>query len=165
MPVSTLPRQLAVLFSVFCACGALVAEQPGPILLSPSDRIDVGDYLGEGKTVVVGFFSKFSPACPCGPCSHLDSPLAALQAAREDLLVVMVDIDREGATQIDWNSPVAMQFGLRRLPHFMVFGPDGRLLHEDDPQNRKASATEWVHGLIESLPEHGAAPALAANGH
>ncbi len=165
MPVSTLPRQLAVLFSALSLCGALAAKQPGPIVVTDSDRIDVGKYAVAGKTLVMGFFSKFSPGCPCEPCSNLDNPLASLQAARDDLVVVMIDIDREGSTQIDWNSPVAMQFSIRRLPHFLVVGPDGHLLYEDDPQAKKATATDWVHHQIESLPEHGPAGAIAVAGH
>ena len=165
MPVLTLPRQLVVLFSALGFCGALAAEQPGPILVANTDHIDVGKYAVEGKTLVMGFFSKFSPACPCEPCSTLDNPLASLQAARDDLVLVMVDIDRKGATQIDWNSPVAMQFSLRRLPHFLVVGPDGRLLHEDDPQGKKADASEWVHRLIETLPEHGTGSSVVVAGH
>ena len=155
MPVSTLPRQLAALFLCAWVCITLfAADQRAPIFLSQGDRLDLGAYLEPGKTVVFGFYSKFSPACPCEPCGRLDNPAAALQASRDDLLVVMVDIDREGATQIDWNSPVAMQFGLRQLPHFKVFGPDGKILVEDNTQKHESLGLEWVHGLIEALPEH-----------
>ena len=156
MPVSSLPRQLAaLLLSAWVCCTLVAAEQRGPIFVSQADRMDLGAYLEPGKTVIFGFFSKFSPACPCEPCSRLKNPAAALQASRDDLVVVMVDIDREGATQIDWSSPVAMQFGLRQLPHFKVFGPDGKLLVEDNAQKHESLGLEWVHGLIEALPEHG----------
>ncbi len=162
MAFSTLPRRLAVALTLLCCSGALKAESPHLITVSSGEPLNLDQYLGEGKTLVVGFFSRFSPGCPCGPCTAVANPLAALQAAREDLQVVVVDIDRAGATQIDWNSPVAMQFGVRRLPHFLVFGPNGRLLHQDDPQRKTDAATQWVHHLIESMPVPDGSRAVAA---
>lgn len=162
MAFSTLPRRLAVVFTLLCCGGALKAESPHLITVSSGEPLNLDQYLGEGKTLVVGFFSKFSPGCPCGPCTAVANPLAELQAARDDLQVVVVDIDRAGATQIDWNSPVAMQFSLRRLPCFLVFGPDGRLLHQDDPQRDSGAASQWVHHMIETLPALAGAGAVTA---
>lgn len=161
MPAPTLPRLLAVCVGVLASLGA-EPTRDGPVLLSGGDRIEVKKHLAEGKTVIFSFFSAFSPACPCEPCHGLGDPLAALQAARDDLVVVKVDINRPGVTQIDWSSPVAMQFALRSVPHFKVFGPDGKLVAEDDPQERRAEARERVHTLLETLTAHG--PTVASRG-
>ncbi|WP_221032349.1 TlpA family protein disulfide reductase [Actomonas aquatica] len=165
MPVSTLPRPLAALLSLICCVsGVAAAETSGPIVVADAQRLDLDAYVEPGKTVVFGFVSKFSPACPCEPCANLADPMAALQAAHDDMVVVMVQIDREGATQIDWTSPVAMQFGLRRLPHFMVVGPEGKVLVEDNPQESGTEALEWVHHRIEALPGHTVTPVKVAGG-
>jgi hypothetical protein len=44
---------------------------------------------------------------------------------------------------IDWQSPVAKEFGLESIPHFKVFGPDGKMKAEGD------SAYEMVTGWLE----------------
>ena len=84
----------------------------------------------------------------------MEDPLRVLAAAHDDLVVVKVDVNREGITQIDWNSPVSMQFGLRRLPHFVVYGPDGRIVAQDDQRSADAPALEMVHAMLMELPEH-----------
>jgi thiol-disulfide isomerase/thioredoxin len=131
------------------------ATSSQPERVSHGARIRLNDYLVPGKVVVFGFYSKFSPSCPCEPCARLDDPFAALELARDDVHVVLVDIDREDATGIDWTSPVAMQYSLRSLPHFKVFGPDGELIAEDDGKTRETPARDYVHAMIEALPEHG----------
>lgn len=158
MPVSTLPRQLAALFFAL-ASWACAADRDGPVCISHGEQINLAEHLVPGKTVIVAFYSEFSPGCPCERCHRLGNPLEALAAARDDVAVVMVDINRPGVTRIDWNSPVAMQFSLRSLPSFKVFGPDGKLVSEDDPQNHEASARDLVHSMIEALPAHGTAMA------
>ncbi|MCF3652478.1 thioredoxin family protein [Synoicihabitans lomoniglobus] len=159
MTPSTLVRATAVA-SCFLV-SVTFAAPPLPERVSHGSRIKLTDYLVPGKTVIFGFFSKFSPGCPCEPCARLGDPLAALEASREDVHVVMVDIDREDATGIDWNSPVAMQYSLRSLPHFKVFGPDSELIADDAARAEEAPAREHVHAMIEALPEHGALVAKA----
>ncbi len=56
--------------------------------------------------------------------------------------MVKVDINRPGVKGIDWQSPVARQFSLESIPHFKVYGPDGKLQAEGD------SAYEMVLGWL-----------------
>ena len=51
-------------------------------------------------------------------------------------MVVKVDINRPKHQGIDWKSPVAQQYGLRSVPHFKVYGPDGKLIAEDKEASR-----------------------------
>ena len=55
-----------------------------------------------------------------------------------DIVVVKVDINRPGVKGIDWKSPVAQQYKLRSIPHFKVYGPDGKLVAEDGPGSDRA---------------------------
>ncbi len=163
MPALTLPRLLAVGLGL-CLIAGVSRAADGPSSISPGEMIELREHLVPGKTVVVGFYSAYSPGCPCALCAALDNPLQAMDEARDDVVVILVDVNRPGVTGIDWHSPVVMQFGLRTLPHFMIFGPDGRMVAEDDPQHRRATAREQVHAMIETLPAHGATVAVATNG-
>jgi len=124
---------LAALFSVACllSTASLQAapvheKQSEPLHISRGAKIALTDYLVPGKTVVFDFTSKY-----CGPCRAYSQPLDALHAARADIVVVKVDINRADVTGIDWQSPVARQYDLASIPHFKVYGPDGKLLGED----------------------------------
>jgi hypothetical protein len=72
--------------------------------------------------------------------------LEKLHRTRDDIVVVKVDINRPGIKGIDWRSPVAQQYGLRSIPHFKVYGPNGKLLAEDGPT--AARARQMVMGWI-----------------
>lgn len=151
MARSTLPRHLAVvmvLVTSLVITSATANASDVPLRISQGAPINLSDHLVPGKTVIFDFYSAYSPACPCAPCATLGDPMAALQAARDDVVVVRVDINREGVTRVDWNSPVALQFGLRSVPHFKIFGPDGVLVSEDSPRDDIAAAREQVHAMI-----------------
>lgn len=125
---------LLVLAAANSAAAARGAEKPArPLHVSYGQPIKLSDYLMPGKTVVFDFYSDF-----CPPCVQVAPTLARLHAQRADLVVVKVDINRPGLRGIDWQSPVAKQFGLRSIPHFKVYGPDGKLLAEDSRDSPKA---------------------------
>ena len=69
--------------------------------------------------------------------------LDALHAAREDIVVVKVDINRPEHKGIDWKSPVAQQYKMQSIPYFKVYGPDGKLVAD----GKEASAL--VRGMLE----------------
>lgn len=154
MPVSTHPKALALLMFALVAPLSAAEKNEGPVAIPHGESFSIGDYLVPGKTVVFSFLSDYSPPCPCEPCYNLGDPLRALHASREDIVVVEIDINREGVTKIDWGSPVAQQFGLRRVPHFIVYGPDGNVLAEDDDRSDAAEGRTMVHEMLVALPGH-----------
>ena len=95
--------------------------------VSFGEEIKIEDHLAKGKTVIVDFFS---PYCP--PCRRISPLLTSLVAARSDLAVLKVNINREGVKGIDWKSPVARQFELSTIPFFLVYGPEGKLIARGD---------------------------------
>ena len=98
-----------------------------PIHISQGQTVTLADYLVPGKTTVFDFFSEY-----CPPCMRISPELEKLHARRADLAVVKVDINRPGHKGIDWQSPVARQYDLHSIPHFKIFGPDGKLKAEGD---------------------------------
>jgi len=99
-----------------------------PERIAFGQEVKLTDYLVPGKTVVFDFTSEF-----CPPCRAISPHLDKLHAKRDDVVVVKVDINRPDVRGIDWGSPVARQYGMQSIPHFKVFGPDGKLVAEGKP--------------------------------
>lgn len=118
----------ALVASVLALTAPLAAatKSAEPLRIAQGATVRLADYLVPGKTVIFDFTSKY-----CPPCRAYDEPLHQLHSKRDDIVVVKVDINRPGVTRIDWDSPVAQQFGLRSIPQFKVYGPDGKLRAED----------------------------------
>ncbi len=89
--------------------------------------VNLADYLAPGKTTVFDFFSQH-----CPDCRAIAPQVDKLPETHANLAVVVVDIDRPGATRIDWNSPVAREFNIQEIPQFKVFSPDGKLVASGD---------------------------------
>lgn len=131
--------------------GSALAEQnhakgAEPLRIAHGEKINLADYLVPGKTTVFDFTSEF-----CPPCRGYQGPLHDLHAKRADIVVVEVDINRPGTKRIDWSSPVAQQYGMNSIPHFKVFGPDGKLIAEDQPHPGASPARRMVDAWIAAL--------------
>lgn len=117
------------------------AKPAKPLHISKGETVKLTDYVVPGKTTVFDFYSDY-----CGPCVQMTPALEKLHRTRDDVVVVKVDINRPGQRGIDWKSPVAQQYKLQSIPHFKVYGPDGKLLAEDGPGSSKAR--QIVVGLL-----------------
>jgi len=117
------------------AAGHPAAKAP-PARIAHGQAVNLRDYLVPGKTVIFDFTSEY-----CPPCRAIAPYLHKLHASREDLIVVEVDLNRPGVEGIDWESPVAQQYGMNSIPHFKVFGPDGKLQAEG--KEARALVTGW----------------------
>ena len=115
------------------ATPAPAAKPAKPLHISKGTQVKLTDYLIPGKTTVFDFYSDY-----CGPCVQVAPALEKLHQTRPDIVVVKVDVNRPGVKKIDWDSPVVKQYGVRSIPHFKVYGPDGKLLAEDSPTSAKA---------------------------
>lgn len=132
-----LPRLLVLLGAFAWMSTSAAVKGPKPLVVANGEVINLADYLVAGKTTVVDFTSQF-----CPPCRSYDEPLNQLHARRADLAVVKVNINRPGLQKIDWKSPVAQQFKLGSLPHFKIYGPDGKLIAEGWKASRKVD--KWL---------------------
>jgi len=98
------------------------AAEPTIQVIAQGQKVNLADYVVKGKTTVFDFYSEY-----CPPCVAIAPALKKLAESRSDVVVVKVDINRPGVRGIDWGSPTAQQFGLRSIPHFKIYGPDGKL--------------------------------------
>lgn len=120
---------------------AIAAEKgAGPVTISQGAKVTLADHVVPGKTTVFDFTSKY-----CPPCMRMSPLLDKLHAQRDDIAVVKVDINRPDTKGIDWKSPVAQQYELKSIPHFKVYGPDGKLKAEGDKARDMVS--KWLDGL------------------
>lgn len=121
LPLVTLaPRAIAA------APAVQVTKGEKPLHISKGTEVNLKDYLVPGKTTVFDFYSDY-----CPPCVQISPALEKLHRTRDDIAVVKVDINRPGVKTIDWGSPVSRQYKLRSVPHFKIYGPNGKLLAED----------------------------------
>lgn len=107
------------------AAGGPPEKGPRPLTISHGERVNLADYLVPGKTTVFDFYSEYCPTC-----RSIAPDMAKLHASRDDIAVVMVDINRPGVNGIDWKSPVAKQYDLPSTPQLKVYGPDGKMRAE-----------------------------------
>ena len=107
-----------------------------PPRIAMGAKVDLADYVVPGKTTIFDFTSEF-----CPPCVAIAPYLDKLHAARADIAVVKVDINRPGVKGIDWKSPIAIQYRMNSIPHFKVYGPDGKLLAEG--QKARPMVESW----------------------
>lgn len=103
------------------------AKGAEPLHISMGQTVQLADYLVPGKTTVFDFYSKY-----CPPCMRIAPGVKKLHETRDDIAVVEVDINRPDIEGIDWQSPVAREFQLDSIPHFKIYGPDGKLKSEGD---------------------------------
>jgi thiol-disulfide isomerase/thioredoxin len=92
---------------------------------NPGGEFDIEPYLQKGKINIVDFYSDY-----CPPCRKISPLLKKLDKQRQDLVVLPVDINRKGIKGIDWMSPLAQQYKLNSIPHFLIFDADGNLSKE-----------------------------------
>lgn len=111
-------------------------KSPAPARIAHGKEVNLASFVAPGRTTIFDFTSEY-----CPPCRAIAPRLHKLHADRADIVVVEVDINRPGIVGIDWSSPVARQYSLESIPHFKVYGPDGRLQAEG----------EAAYGLVTSM--------------
>jgi len=87
--------------------------------------INLEKKIVKGRTTIIDFYSDY-----CPPCKRISPYLKKLDARREDIAVIKIDINRTGVEGIDWDSPVAKQFRLKSIPYFIVITPWGKFMCE-----------------------------------
>jgi len=108
--------------------------------ISHGQTIVLKDYLVPDKTTIFDFYSEY-----CPPCRALSPLLEQLHKERADIAVVKVDINRPSVVGIDWDSPVAREFGLDLIPHLEVYSPSGVLQSQGD--DARTLVIGWIQAL------------------
>jgi thiol-disulfide isomerase/thioredoxin len=136
------PVSAFVFFCLIASAPTLFATDahekgPQPKQISFGEEVDLKKYLTKGKITIFDFYSDY-----CPPCRALRPYLETLHERRDDIAVVVVNIDRPGVRQIDWSSPVAREFQLQSIPHLMIYNKDGELDSQGEEARSKVIA--WL---------------------
>lgn len=113
--------------------------------ISHGEAIVPGNYVVAGSTTIFAFHSDYSRRC-----LRIASHLKRLMAARGDLYLVIVDVNRPSVSEdkvIDWNSPVAMQYSIRSLPFFVIYNEDGDVALQGRPAAQQLY--DWINALAD----------------
>lgn len=87
---------------------------------NPGEVIQLEPFVQGDQTTIFDFYSEY-----CPPCEKMSPWLTELDEKRDDIVVFKVDINRSGFTGIDWGSPLAQQFNLKSIPHFIIYREGG----------------------------------------
>ena len=82
---------------------------------SPGEPFEVKHYLDQRRLNLIVFYSAH-----CSASQELNSKLEQLAGQNKSLFIGLVNIDRKGAQEIDWKSPLARQYNLRVLPFVFI---------------------------------------------
>lgn len=101
---------------------------------SPGQPTDIERYRVPRRITVIEFYSGH-----CASCRNMDVIMRELVARRPEIVLRLVDIDRPRSPAIDFDSPLAIQYGITRLPAFVVYDRAGRKLPGGD-----AIVSRWI---------------------
>ena len=128
--------------SAAVAADAPAAKGAEPLTIAKGQEVKLEDFAVPGKTTIFDFYSEF-----CPPCRAIAPLVKKLHETRADIAVVEVDINRPGVEGIDWKSPVAKEFQLDSIPHFKIYGADGKPQLEGDAA--RAKVVEWLQASLQ----------------
>lgn len=113
------------------------------------DHADLMAELVPGRTNIVCLLSS-----GCSGCVQLLPYLEVLADSRDDLFLIVVDINRPDTTGIDWSSPTVARYGLQFIPQFGIYGPDKTLqAHGEDA---RAKLVAMIQAKLEHRDAFGA---------
>jgi thiol-disulfide isomerase/thioredoxin len=98
----------------------------------PGEEIEIKNLVQEGKTTIFDFYSVY-----CGPCRRISPLLERLDRRRDDIVVIKIDINRNGVRGIDWGSPVTRQYNIQSIPYFIIYDTRGRRVLEGKEASRQ----------------------------
>lgn len=116
----------------------------------PGEAMDLRACLSKDRVTLVEFFSD-----QCPPCREMERVMEYLAEHDRDLAIRRVDIDRAGHSGIDFDSPLAEQYGVDTVPSFRIYSADGRLTAQGSAA--KDQVRQWYSDaqLVERAEEPG----------
>lgn len=97
---------------------APASQDEGPIrdINRPGERVDLEGHLVPGKTNIICFWATW---CPWS--QQAQPKLRKLCEEKPEFVCLRVDID-------NFESPAALQHGIRKVPSYAIYGPEGKLV-------------------------------------
>ncbi len=118
------------------------SSNPAANAYAPGEEVDIETLVYEGKTTIFDFYSDY-----CPPCLKISPLLKELDKKRENIVVVKIDINREGMSRIDFGSPVAQQYKLRSIPYFIIYDASGSRTAEGNNAYKQVVQLLYKEGI------------------
>ncbi|MBM3464989.1 MAG: thioredoxin family protein [Armatimonadetes bacterium] len=83
---------------------------------TPGQQVDIAAASVKDKQTLFEFFSD-----QCPPCGEMAPVMEKIAAARGDVAIRKVNIDRPGIEGIDFDSPLAEQYSISSVPYFILY--------------------------------------------
>lgn len=99
---------------------------------NPGEQTNVKSSMVFGKYTIIELTSKY-----CGVCEEMKPYLMRLHDARPDIVVRAFDIDRKGSSGIDFESPLADQYGIHFVPFFYIYNDKGVKIAEGQDASKQ----------------------------
>jgi len=105
--------------------------------ISFGEPVSLDDWLFPGKVTIFDFFSK-----GCSPCRLMRPLIEQRTSEFEGAALRIININRPDVRGIDMESPVALQYKLQAVPHYIVFDAAGKKCAEGQPAHDAIMA--WI---------------------
>jgi thioredoxin 1 len=84
------------------------------VISNGGQRVELSRVLQPGRVTIVDFYADW-----CGPCRQIAPHLERMASQDQGVDLVKIDI-------VNWQTPVAQQYGLRSIPNVRVYDGKGR---------------------------------------
>lgn len=118
--------------------GAITPDLEVANAARPGELLELAPHLVKGKQTVVEYYSDH-----CEPSRKMAKVMEFLASRRAELAIRKINIDRPGATDIDFESPLARQHDIHSVPAFRIFDAEGLLVAEGS--QAKDMIREWYY--------------------
>ncbi len=86
--------------------------------ISRGKPVDIREYVEDGKYTAFMFYADWCPSC-----MRVRPQVQKYTKAVNTMALREINI-------LNWESPVVKQYGIRSIPYFFVYGPDGNLIQQ-----------------------------------
>ena len=97
---------------------------------NPGQKVDIGNYVEQGKTTIVEVGTDYCPDCRAAA-----PVLDRLGKKNHDFKIVHLDSNPKGVKGVA-KSPLRDWVGANYVPHYIIFGPKGKKLAESDGRGK-----------------------------
>jgi len=102
------------------------------------ETMEMRSLLSRDRTTAIDFYSPY-----CFPCMQMAPVMEKLAARMPEVLFIRLNINRAGVKGIDWQSPLVQQYGIKSVPYFMIFDPQGK------PVAQGPAARQMIKGWLQ----------------
>ena len=118
-------KMILILLFILCTTTSIFASETKIDSINknnPGEKFDIKKSIVPGKVNIFFFCSRFNKQS-----RDMVPRLKELNKKDKEIVVHFIDLDRKGATEPDWKSPLALQYKIKMIPYPEIFNKHGKL--------------------------------------